>query len=213
MSVENQTTQPENQTDGATLMGGPAPEPSTEGANQVVDGQQSTETQDQQAAESASTEDKPAKDAVPEKYEFTAPEGKEFDPSVITSFSEAAKKANLSQENAQGILDMMAPKLAERQVQHFEKIKADWTAQAKADKEFGGEKISENLGVAKKALEQFGSPELGVLLEESGIGNHPEVIRFFYRAGKAISEDSYVGGTKSSGGVKDPAKILYPDMA
>lgn len=213
MSEENQTTLPENQNDGATLMGGPAPEPSTEGTNQVVDGQQPTGTQDQQAAESASTEGKPAGNVAPEKYEFKAPEGKEFDPSVISSFSEAAKKANLSQESAQEILDMMAPKLAERQVQQLETIKSEWAAQAKADKEFGGEKISENLGVAKKALEQFGSPELRSLLEESGIGNHPEVIRFFYRAGKAISEDGYVGGTKSSGGTKDPSKVLYPDMA
>jgi hypothetical protein len=50
--------------------------------------------------------------------------------------------------------------------------------------------------VAKKALDAFGTAELRSLLNESGLGNHPEVIRFMFRAGKAISEDSMVTGNK-----------------
>jgi hypothetical protein len=33
---------------------------------------------------------------------------------------------------------------------------------------------------------------------ETGFGNHPEIIRFMYRAGKAISEDSYVGNSEGA---------------
>jgi hypothetical protein len=82
---------------------------------------------------------------------------------------------------------------------------------SKTDQEFGGEKLSENLSVAKKALDAFGTPELRKLLDDSGLGNHPEVIRMMYRAGKAISEDRFVGG--SPGGQKGSGFRSMDDLA
>ena len=46
------------------------------------------------------------------------------------------------------------------------------------------------------------------VLEESGLGNHPEVIRVFYRAGKAISEDRFVAGQAGKTNQGD-ARRLY----
>jgi hypothetical protein len=65
--------------------------------------------------------------------------------------------------------------------------------------------------VAKKALDAFGTTELRSLLNESGLGNHPEVIRFMFRAGKAISEDSMVTGTK--GEAKSAGPRSFNDLA
>ena len=160
----------------------------------------------------------PAKIGAPEKYEFKAHEGYEFDSSVINAYSEVAKELNLTQDAAQKVLDKMAPALQARQAEQINSIREEWAAQAKTDKEFGGEKMAENLGVARKALDAFGSPELRTLLNESGLGNHPEVIRLFYRAGKAISEDRFVGGSPAAGkgaGLKsfsDFASALYSNQ-
>lgn len=158
-------------------------------------------------------EAKPAEQAkpegAPEKYEFTAPEGKEYDSQVIDTFSAAAKEANLSQDAAQKLLDKVAPALAERQTQQADALKSQWLEESKSDKEFGGDKIQENLGVAKKALDTFGTPELRKLLEDTGLGNHPEVIRAFYKAGKAISEDTFVGGQPAPKGGLNAAAVLY----
>ena len=169
--------------------------------------QEATATQDRQAADAAaagkaeSTEATPKAEAetpkpegAPEKYEFKAPEGQSFDGDVLEAYSEVAKKLNLSQEAAQSVLDAMAPKMAERQMAQIEAVRNGWAESSKGDKEFGGEKLPQNLSVAKKALDQFGTAELRSLLNESGLGNHPEVIRFMYRAGKAISEDTVVTG-------------------
>ena len=82
----------------------------------------------------------------------------------------------------------------------------------KTDAEIGGDKLPENLAVARKALETFGTPELKALLNESGLGNHPEVIRFFYRSGKAISEDRVIRGG-AAGQPTDPAKRMFPNQA
>jgi hypothetical protein len=90
---------------------------------------------------------------VPEKYEFKAPEGTEFDPKVIETYSGAAKQAGLSQETAQKLIETMAPALAARQAEQIEAIHTGWTEASKTDKEFGGDKFQENLGVARKGLE------------------------------------------------------------
>lgn len=185
------------------------------GGEQSAQEQQSTEgqPQDGQPAAESNTEGEQAKpEGAPDKYEFNAPEGAQFDPHTIEQFSEVAKELNLSQGDAQKVLDKIAPALAEKQSRMIEAARAEWAESARTDKEFGGNKLTENLAVAKKALDQFGTPELRALLNESGLGNHPEIIRAFYRAGKAISEDGFVSGGRSQAPA-DPAKRMFPNMA
>lgn len=185
---------------GDTKKAAPSPEPQAATAVEAV----KTEA-DQKDAPA----EKPAK--APEKYEFKAPEGREFDAETIARFSEVAKELNLTNEAAQSILDKMGPQLAARQESQIKAIQNQWVQASTADKEFGGEKLTENLSVAKKALDAFGSAELRTLLNESGLGNHPEVIRFMYRAGKAISEDQVVIGTK--GTAKSAGPKSFADLA
>jgi hypothetical protein len=195
------------------------------GGEQQASQQQADGTQNQQAGQdgqnTGNTEgdqncDK-ATAKAPEAYEFKAEEGREFDPEVLKSFSEIAKELDLPQDAAQKMLDKVAPKIMERQMQALEAVRNEWAESARTDKEFGGDKLNDNLVVAKKALDSFGTPELRKLLNESGLGNHPELIRLMYRAGKAISEDRFVGGTRGgqkSGpkGFNDLASALYSNQ-
>ncbi len=182
--------------------------------------QQPTESQPAAAAPQDGTEGKTDGEqanagdpVVPEKYEFKAPEGREFDAQVLEQFSEVAKELKLTQEGAQKVIDKLSNAIAEKQTNTLEAAKTEWVKSVNADKEIGGDKLNENLAVAKKALETFGTPELRALLNESGLGNHPEIIRAFFKAGKAISEDRMVsGGIGGFGGARDPAKSLYPNQ-
>lgn len=168
----------------------------------------------QDAPPAASSESKgadaPVKAGAPETYEFTAPEGRAFDAEVITSFSAIAKELDLPQEAAQKMLNAVGPKIAERQAATLDAARMQWAESARADKEFGGDQLESNLAVAKKAVDAFGSPELRTLLNETGLGNHPELIRMMYRAGKSISEDKFVGGVR--GGQKSGPKN-FNDLA
>lgn len=168
------------------------------------DKQKGAEGQNQQAADAATTEVKTEGEAgkpqgAPEKYEFKAPEGKSYDAETMNSFSEIAKELNLPQDSAQKLLDTMAPKIAERQMQQIAVIRTEWAQASQTDKEFGGDKLAENLAVAKTALDSFGTPELRAMLNQSGLGNNPEIIRFMYRAGKAMSNDTFVGNSNGMG--------------
>jgi hypothetical protein len=145
---------------------------------------------------------------APEKYEFKAPEGQSFDAGVLSTFEAAAREANLPQEAAQGLLDKLAPALAEKQQRLVQEARTQWVADAKADKELGGTNFDANLAGANKVLQQFGTPELKDLLDRSGLGDHPELLRWAFRVSKAISEDTFVSGNGGKPGGGD-ARSIY----
>lgn len=186
-----------------TLLTQPEAEPQAEPQAGDAAQPEAGTAENQQPSEAA------AVDAPPEEYVFTAPEGMEYDAETMGVYAEAAREAGLSQEKADLILGKLAPHMAEKQAQALAQAREDWAASAKADKEYGGEKLAESLGTAKKALDAFGTPELQTLLNESGLGNHPEIIRFMVRAGRAISQDTFVPAGWQA--VKVDARRLYPN--
>jgi len=187
---------------------GDTQQPVDESIETTTDTQQQTESaQDQQDSDESSVESKTseseAPEGAPDKYEFNAQVADapdELDPEVLTAFGEVAKELNLPQDSAQKVLDKVAPVIQARQAKVVEEAKIGWANDAKSDEEFGGENLNANLEIAKSSLKAFGTDALTNLLQESGLGNHPEVIRFMYRAGKAISEDAYVGNSEGAMG-------------
>lgn len=150
--------------------------------------------------------------AAPESYEFKMPDGVELDGKAAEEFTSIAKELKLSQADAQRIADV-AVKMQQKQAEaHVEMVKG-WVSQCNTDKEFGGDNLQQNLAVARKAIDAFGTPALRELLNSSGLGNHPEVVRFAFKAGKAISEDSFVpSGTRVPTPDASLEKRLYPNM-
>jgi hypothetical protein len=172
----------------------------TTDTQQQTEGVQEQQVSDETAVESETSEQE-AKVGAPEKYEFNAEVAdapQKLDPEVLTAFGDVAKELDLPQEDAQKVLDKVAPVIQERQAKMLEQVRADWANESQTDEEFGGEALNENLNVAKQALDAFGTDAFKSLLQETGFGNHPEIIRFMYRAGKAISEDSYVGNSEGA---------------
>ena len=180
-----------------------AGEPKTDG--QAVATAPASDANAQPAADAKATEP-----AIPEAYEFTAPDGVELDSVATEEFSAIAKELKLDQSNAQKVADV-AIKMAQRQAEAHVKLVESWVEQVKADKELGGDRLQENLAVAKKPLDQFGTPELRDVLNSSGLGSHPAVVRFFHAIGKSLSEDRFVAGAPKSTDT-DPARRLFPNM-
>jgi hypothetical protein len=200
-----------------TLLGADATTTTTAPTEQSATTQITTETTTEKPAttqtetpesKAAVTEAKPAPGA-PEAYAFKAPEGTEYDTNILTAFEAGARDANLSQEAAQKLLDTMTPKIATRQAEQVAAVRQGWFDASKADKEFGGAALEQNLGVAKRALDDFGTPELNQLLTSTGLGNHPEIIRFMYKAGKAISQDKMVTGSAPGRPKQVATSVLY----
>lgn len=163
-----------------------------------------TATTDAQAPETQATA------AAPDSYEFTMPEGVALDKTAADEFTAIAKELKLNQADAQKVADVGA-KMAQRQAEAHLQLVESWVESVKADKEIGGDKLAENLAVARKAIDTFGTPELKDVLNATGFGNHPAVIKAFYKAGMAISGDRFVSGSPK-GPETDMAKKLFPNM-
>lgn len=171
-----------------------------------------------QAAAAKAAEDaaKAKAEGAPEKYEpFKAPEGVVLDDTVVNEFQATAKELNLSQANAQALVDKLAPVIAKQQGEHIHaqlaKADAEWLEASKADSEFGGANFDANMVVAKNAIEAFATPAFKQFLNDSRLGNHPEWVRFAYRVGKSVSADGkHVAGVEPGRGDKSLAEKLWP---
>jgi len=139
------------------------------------------------------SDDKSEKEGAPEKYEdFKLPDGMEMDKESLEKFLPLAKELDLTQEEAQKLIDFKSDAKKEesqKQWDHWENTQKEWVEDSRNDKEIGGEKFEENLAVAKKALDAYGNEALKDLADATGVGNNKEFIRFLVKVGKDISED------------------------
>lgn len=148
-----------------------------------------------------------------EYTEFKAPDGMTLDTELLGQATPLFKELNLTQEQAQKLVDFQAAnalKTRQSQQEAFTSLINKWQTDAKADKEFGGEKFEESVGIARLAVQKFGTPAFKQLMEDHGVGNHPEMIRFMLNIGRTLKEDvpGATGGAVS--GKTDRVSILYP---
>jgi hypothetical protein len=155
-------------------------------------------------------DDEPKVEGAPEEYaEFTLPEGIELDTEITDQFKGVAKELNLTQEQAQRVVELGA-QMRQRDAEAIIATRQEWLDQSKSDTEFGGDKLDASLGVAKRAISAFGNDAFVQLLNQTGLGNHPEFIRFAMKAGKAVAEDEVItSGNKQSTPHGSLAKRLY----
>lgn len=146
-----------------------------------------------------------APEGAPEEYkDFTVPDGMTFDKESATDFLTTAKELNLSQEQAQKLVDLYGTRLSSQQ-EAQQKQSADWAAESK--KQY--KKV--DIELANKALSRFADKDTIDLLASTGLGNHPKLVGLFKSIGSQISEGKFVE-PQSKGG---SGKHLYsnsPDM-
>jgi hypothetical protein len=183
-------TKPEAEATGAEAQNQQAPVEGKEGEAPKGDEQTKPEAGKDGKEDAAPT-------GAPEAYEdFAAPEGVELDAAVLDEFKGAAKELNLSQAQAQSVVDLgikLQQSFTEKALEAADATITSWEEAAKTDKEIGGEAFEKNLALAKKATDTFGSEAFKAeLLEKYRLGSHPEFIRFAASVAKAISEDTLV---------------------
>ena len=152
---------------------------------------------------------------APDAYaDFNLPEGYEITEEISGQMTELFKETGLSQEAAQKFVDLhtqIVESGTEGNAEAYVNLVESWKTDAAKDPEIGGEKFEENIATAQKAIDAFGTPELGKMLTEYGFGNHPEFVRFAYNIGKLVSEDSPGQLGNQPAGDKSTVRTLYPD--
>lgn len=150
-----------------------------------------------------------------EEIELDLPESSRVSEKRRDEIVAYAKEQGLSKEAAQAMLEgehNAVVAFEEQRVGEFKELVKGWEKEAKSDADIGGEKFNMSLVNAKKALGQFGNEKLTQLLNSSGLGSHPEVVRAFAKIGEAMGESFIEGDRKPLANSDDPAKLFYPDQ-
>lgn len=170
------------------------------------------ETEEAEKAKAARTEALKPYDAL------KLPEGMPADQPAFVDFKNQALDLGVEPEKAQKLIDTVAPKLQEAvdaPYKAWAETQEQWIKACETDTEFGGANFEKNLGYAALAIDKFGGGEKGAELRKAfaftGAGSNPEIIRAFYRMGKAMSEGVPVLA-KPAAADKSVAARMYPTM-
>ena len=168
--------------------------------------------------------DPPADDATaPETYELKPPEGFEkLDEESVALATPVFKELGLTNDQANKLMPV-AGKFAERIIAQQNQAIMDevqttrkaWAEEAQNDPEIGGAKFEETKALSAKALDALGYPKgspFRSFLTDSGLGNHPEMIRAMRKVGELVSEDGdFVRSNAGAQSKPDRLATLYPD--
>ncbi|MDH0042451.1 hypothetical protein [Pseudomonas juntendi] len=198
--------------DGGQGGGAAAAQATGEPQSNILGGDQGAQGQQQQQASGAAQEgqqqggekkegegEQAQKPVVPEAYAFKdLPEGYAMSEQQLAEVSPLFKELGLTQEQADKLVAFDAKRaLAAEQagLEQRQGLVTGWEKSLREDAAFGGANFDANVGVAQKALAQFGTPELSTMLKESGLGSHPEVVRLFHRIGQQLAEGQLHSGS------------------
>lgn len=148
------------------------------------------------------------------EYDLSLPDGFDLQPEVGDALKSFLTKYKLPAESSKE-LTALGVQMEQAKAEAYQRTRDGWVESIKSDQEIGGDALDANVGLAKRALDTFGTPELKSLLEGSGFGDHPEIVRAFYRVGKAISDDKLVTqqGSGPAAQAKTQAQQMFPSMA
>jgi hypothetical protein len=156
--------------------------------------------------------DADGKKEVPKSYDEFFPKDSQLPRKVQEQMKATFKEKGLTAEEAKAGIEHASAVYAafvDDSKTTMTELSQTWVEEAKADTELGGDGFTKNIELAKRAIDRFG-PELKQQLDETGLGNHPDFIRFAYRIGKAMADDSFVS-TKGSEPppLKSTAEVFY----
>ena len=166
--------------------------------------------EENKGAEGDSDENKEEKPAgAPDQYEaFKVPEGVTIDETAATEFGTLAKELNLTQENAQKLVDYQI------KFQQAQNAKLDALTRKQSD-DWRAETLKsykpEELADARRGFKSA-PKDVQEMLAACGFDNHKSFVEFFATAGKSLKEDKFETGKGKGGQVKTTANVIYPEL-
>lgn len=150
----------------------------------------------------------------PQDYIFHFAPETAVDEALVDEFRRFAFEQKMSLENAR----LMA-KFYETYVQNQSKKQSREQAEllqamcraCEEDGEYGGTGFHDNMRYARAAILRFDDGSLAKILNETGFGSHPEVVRFMYRVGRALAEKDMPSAGRAKP-ERSAAELFYPSM-
>ncbi len=157
---------------------------------------------------------------VPEKYELSLSEGsflsKELLGSVITfaqdnklTMDQAKTMLSTSEKIASDTRSNLTEDVKKQLLNDREKEIEGWATTTKNDPTLGGDNFNRSVELSKRTLSTFGSDSFVKMLNETGVGNHPEVVRFLSSIGSLLEDDKLVMAEQAGPSEKPVEELFY----
>lgn len=150
----------------------------------------------------------------PEDYVFRFLPETVVDTALIEDFKRFAFEQKMSLENARLMAKFYENYVlgqSKKQNQEQAELLQNMQKACEEDSEFGGMSFHDNMRYAKAAILRFDDGSLAKILNDTGFGSHPEVVRFMYRVGRALAEKE-MPKAKESPVQGSVAELFYPSM-
>lgn len=162
--------------------------------------------------------DPPAAAATPVVYSLKLPEGSYLKPADVEKIQTLAKEKGWSNDQAQEHLSVRSDaykdayaSMVTEQNEQLNKTSDEWIQQLRSDKTIGGEKFQENMELAKRVVARF-NPALVKPLEDTKLGNHPELVKLLVAMAPHFSNDKMIHPGVQAAGKLSREEIFYgPD--
>lgn len=156
------------------------------------------------AAESPKT----TEPVIPEAYALKwTKSGTDVDADFIEKLAPGLKAAKVTQATAQELIDLFEDQSQAQKEAADEARDKEWAKACSTDEKFGGEKFKENAERARNIVNRLFGEDFKTFLNETGLGNHPEMFRAMNIIADAVAEDR-LGAPGAAGGGK-----LTPEAA
>ena len=203
MVDETTTAGPEVETQAAPEGGGDAQAVSRDAAEQVSQ---------QPEGEAADTQGEPEAEAEGTEVSFDdlqLPDGLEPDEELLGSFKETLKEIGVTtKEGAEKLLGLYRTAL-EKQYDHYQTtVRKQWREAAMKEL---GEDADKVIGTIRDALTEYAPDVMDdfiAVMDQTGLGDHPAVIKTIYALASKLSEGSFTPGGQAAAEV-EPEDILY----
>lgn len=183
-------------------------------AEQAAAQQKPVEQSGGEAEQKAGQEPEPKPAAAPQEFDPTAikvPEGVTADPALMQDFGKLVGELNLSQDQAQALVDLQV-KALQAQENQFVELRKSWVEEIKADPKYGGERLESTLQDATAVMRRFDeSGEVLKTLQVSGFGDNPGIIKMLANIKRAISDDEFVTASDKATEKQHLYDRLWPD--
>ena len=153
-----------------------------------------------------------ADDAAPDSLSYDSVKPADdisFEPRDWEAFKNLATQLKLSPQQVQQLADFKSACAKRKAEENLAQKQQQISAWANETRALYGAKLEQEITYALRAANTFGGPDLRALLEETGLGNHPVIIRTLSGIGRTISEDACPGGTPAAPQDKTFAEALY----
>ena len=141
--------------------------------------------------------------------EISLPENSRISPDELAAFKQTAAQVKLPAEGLQTWLSYEENRLQTAAEEAEKKRRAELENWARQTQEVFGPAWQAEVSKAVRAADAFGGDPLRQLLEETGLGNHPVIVRTFHAVAQRICEDVTPGGVPNATTDKTFTQALY----